>query len=59
VTLTLFNILGQEVDRLVSQQQQAGRYTVKVQSNGMASGVYFYKLDAGDFSQTKKLLLLQ
>jgi hypothetical protein len=59
VTLTLFNILGQEVDRLVYQQQQAGRYTVKVQSNGMASGVYFYRLDAGDFSQTKKLLLLQ
>jgi hypothetical protein len=59
VTLTLFNILGQEVKRLVNQQQQAGRYTVKLQAGGMASGVYFYRLDAGEFSQTKKLLLLQ
>lgn len=64
VNLSIYNVLGQHVKTLVDDMQRAGKQTVTWDGtdNGgrsVASGVYFYKLRAGDFSSTKKMLLLK
>jgi len=59
VTLSVLNTLGQQVATLVQGQQQAGSYEVKFDGSALASGMYFYRLQAGDFVATKRLLLLK
>jgi photosystem II stability/assembly factor-like uncharacterized protein len=59
VTLELFNILGQKVIQLVNGVEEAGVHEVKCDGSNLASGVYFYRIQAGSFVQTKKLLLLR
>ncbi|MBM2845272.1 MAG: pyrrolo-quinoline quinone [Bacteroidetes bacterium] len=59
VMLTVYNTLGQQVAQLVNEQQQAGYHDVVFRGDELASGVYFYRLYAGEFVQTKKLLLLK
>jgi hypothetical protein len=59
VSLKLFNILGQEVVTLVNEEQKAGYKSVQWNANNFASGVYFYRIQAGDFVASKKLLLLK
>ena len=59
VTLKIFNELGQEVKTLVNQYQSRGTYTVNFEASGLTSGIYFYKLQAGYFSSTKKMLLIK
>ena len=59
VTLKVYNLLGQEVSTLVDQKQEAGNYQVKFSGTRLPSGVYFYRLNAGMFSETKKLMLLK
>ncbi|KAA3606210.1 MAG: T9SS C-terminal target domain-containing protein [Calditrichaeota bacterium] len=63
-SLKIFNILGQEVKSLVSKNIQAGSHSIVWNGTDnfnrkVSSGVYFYKLTSGDFTQTKKLLLLK
>lgn len=57
VTLKIYNILGQEVVTLVDAVQEAGRKIVSWNASQLASGVYFYRLNAGEFSGVKKMLL--
>jgi hypothetical protein len=59
VTLKLFDILGGEVAALVDEVKQPGTYTVQFDGSRLASGVYFYRLRAGDFVDVKKLILLK
>ena len=59
VTLTIYNVLGQQVAELVNEQQQAGYHNAEFHGDGLASGVYFYRLQAGDFVASKKLILLK
>ncbi|MFN0158322.1 MAG: T9SS type A sorting domain-containing protein [Bacteroidota bacterium] len=59
VTLKIFNMLGQEVQTLVSGAQEPGRYTVRFDGAGLSSGMYFYRLQSGEFTQIKKMLLLK
>jgi hypothetical protein len=59
VILVLYNGLGQEVARLVDGTQQAGRYEVQWNAGGFPSGVYFCRIHAGSFVDTRKLLLLR
>jgi hypothetical protein len=59
VQLKVYDILGNEVVTLVNEEKQAGRYEVKFDGSGLSSGIYLYKLTAGDFSQVRKLVLLK
>jgi CubicO group peptidase (beta-lactamase class C family) len=57
--LTIFNTLGQEVAVLQNGEQEAGYHEVLFDGKNLSSGVYFYRIQAGDFVQTKRLLLLK
>ncbi len=59
VTLTVFNTLGQQVATLVQGEQEAGFHEVSFDASGLTSGVYLYRLQAGDFVQTKKLVFVR
>ncbi|MEK9137952.1 MAG: immunoglobulin domain-containing protein, partial [Bacteroidota bacterium] len=59
VTLKVFNLLGQEVAALVKGIQDAGFKSVTFDASGLPSAVYFYKLQAGDFVETKRLLVVK
>jgi len=57
VKLRIYNLLGEEVALLVNQQQPAGTYKVNWNASGLTSGVYIYRLEAKNFTQTKKMIL--
>jgi hypothetical protein len=59
VSLKLFNILGQEVATLVNEEQKAGYKSAVWNASNVASGVYVYRLQAGDFAASRKVLLLK
>ncbi|MFQ5866261.1 MAG: T9SS type A sorting domain-containing protein [bacterium] len=59
VTLKIFNVLGTEVTTLVDKELKAGEYKVVFDAHGFPSGVFFYRILAEGFVQTKKLLLLK
>jgi hypothetical protein len=59
VRLSVFDILGREVSVLVNERKDAGVHQVKFDGLNLASGVYFYRLQAGDFVQSKKLMILK
>jgi hypothetical protein len=59
VTLKVYDVLGNEVAILVNEEKPAGIYEVEFSADGLTSGIYFYKLTSGNFSQTKKMLLMK
>jgi hypothetical protein len=59
VELRIYNVVGQEVATLVNEVQQAGLHHVKFDGMNLASGMYFYRLTAGDFVSVKKMVLLK
>lgn len=59
VKLTIYDGFGREVRTLVNTKQSAGTYDIKFDGENLASGYYFYKLEAGDFVETKEMLLLK
>jgi len=59
VVLRVFDILGREVATLVNQNQKPGYYKLEFDASKLTSGVYFYQLNAGDFIESKKMLLLK
>jgi hypothetical protein len=59
VTLSVYNTLGQQVAMLVNENEDAGYHDVRFDASGLASGVYFYRIQAGSFVQTKRLVILK
>ena len=59
VTLKVYNLIGEEVATLIAEQRAAGIYKFNWDAKGLASGVYLYRMEAGEFVQTKKLILMR
>jgi uncharacterized delta-60 repeat protein len=59
VEMTLFNLLGEKIKTLVDEEKMPGSYEVGINAANLSSGIYFYQLKAGDFIQTKKMILLK
>jgi ligand-binding sensor domain-containing protein len=59
VSLKVFDIIGREIAAIISEEMSAGSYTKQWNAANMSSGIYFYRLQAGSFTETKKLLLLR
>ncbi|MCH8306022.1 MAG: T9SS type A sorting domain-containing protein, partial [Candidatus Marinimicrobia bacterium] len=59
VSLVIYNLLGQEIARLIDGEQAAGVHSVTWEATNLATGIYFYRIQAGDFVQTRKMLLLK
>jgi hypothetical protein len=59
VSLVVYNIQGEKVATLVNEQLAAGSYTAKFDASLLPSGIYIYKIQAGSFSQIKRMLLIK
>ncbi|MCF7833377.1 MAG: T9SS type A sorting domain-containing protein [Candidatus Marinimicrobia bacterium] len=59
VTLSIYDITGRLIQTLVDQQQGSGQYSIRWDASHLSSGVYIYRLQAGDFAQSKKMLLIK
>ncbi|MFA6598763.1 MAG: T9SS type A sorting domain-containing protein [Ignavibacteriaceae bacterium] len=59
VELKVYDVLGREIAELINEYRQAGSYSAQFNASHLTSGIYFYKLKAGNFIQTKKLILLK
>jgi hypothetical protein len=55
----VYDVIGREVRTLVNGPKVAGSYTIQFDGSDLPSGVYFYRLRAGDFTSVKKLILLK
>jgi hypothetical protein len=58
-SLRVYDVLGNEVATLVNEPKAQGNYEVKFDGSNLASGIYFYKITCGKFSEAKKLILLR
>ena len=59
VTLKIYDVLGREVKTLINGYKQSGTYQITFNGNGLASGIYFYRLDANNFISVKKMILMK
>jgi photosystem II stability/assembly factor-like uncharacterized protein len=59
VTLTIYDVLGKEVTKLVNEELKPGGYSVDWNGSDYSSGVYFYKLQTGEFAETKRMILIK
>ncbi|MCE1164145.1 MAG: T9SS type A sorting domain-containing protein [Bacteroidetes bacterium] len=59
VKISVFDLTGREVEKLVDERQIAGEYEITFNGAGLSSGVYYYRMLAGDFTETKKLMLVK
>lgn len=59
VVLKVYDILGKQIASLVNEEKPAGNYEINFNAVGLSSGVYFYKLQTGSFTETKKMILLR
>jgi hypothetical protein len=59
VILKVYNLLGQEVATLVNREQKTGNYIVNFNASNLASGIYMYRIESGNFSLTKKMIVLK
>jgi hypothetical protein len=59
VTLIIYDVLGQEVATLIDEKREAGKYIMQFDGSNITSGIYFYRLHAGSYIETKKFMLLK
>ena len=57
--MTVFSTLGQQVAQLLNTEIDAGSHDIQFNANNLASGVYFYRIQAGSYVETKSLLLIR
>ncbi len=59
IKIKVYDVTGKEIEILVEEFKNAGRYQVRFEGSNFASGIYFYKLTAGEFSETKRMVLIR
>jgi flagellar hook assembly protein FlgD len=59
VTIKVYDVLGREVRTLINENKPVGNYKVEFNANKLTSGIYFYRMESGSYSQTNKLILLK
>jgi hypothetical protein len=59
IKIRLYNSIGEEIRTLVNEDKPAGIYEFQFNSTGIASGIYYYRIDSGNFTDTKKLIVLK
>jgi hypothetical protein len=59
VTLKVYDILGNEITSLVNEEKNTGIYEIKFDASGLPSGIYYYRLTSGNYSETKKMILIK
>ena len=59
VTLKIYNTLGEEVATLVHEMKEPGEYSIRWDPNGIPSGIYYYRLQAGSFTDIKKMVVIR
>jgi hypothetical protein len=59
VSLKVYDVLGNEVSTLVNEEKLTGKHEVDFNANGLTSGVYYYKIQAGNYFETKKMVLIK
>jgi len=59
VSIVVYDVTGREIEMLVNEVKRAGNYTVQFNASLLSSGIYFYKITAGNFTQTKKMVLIK
>ena len=59
VNLKIYDVVGREIAALVNEQKNSGNYEVEFNGSGFTSGIYFYRLIAGNFIDTKKMLMIK
>lgn len=59
VSLKVYDVLGREVSQLINSELQAGLHSVNFDASGLSTGIYFYKIEAGNFTEVKKMSLLK
>jgi hypothetical protein len=59
VTLKVYDVLGNEVANLVNTTQEAGQHNIRFDASGLSSGLYIYTLNTGNFTSSRKMMLLK
>jgi len=59
VELSIYNILGEKIRTLFNDEMNSGQYKIVFDGSNLASGIYFYRIQAGKFLQTKKMILMK
>jgi hypothetical protein len=59
VTIKIFDVTGREIKTLVNEIKQAGNYAIDFNGSLLSSGVYFYRIQSGDFVMTKRMVLVK
>lgn len=59
VIIKIYNITGEEIQTLVNEEKERGWYEIKFNSNGLASGIYLYRMQAGSYISIKKMMLIK
>ena len=59
VKITVYNAIGSKVATILNEYKQPGNYTVQFNATNLASGIYFYRIESGQFLQIKKMILLK
>jgi len=59
VTLKVYDVLGREVTTILNEVKQVGNFEVDFDGSDLSSGIYFYRMQAGDYFKTRKMILLK
>jgi len=59
VSIKIYDVLGREIEVLVNEFKTAGRYSVTFDGNNLPSGIYYYKIESGNYTQVRKMILLK